>query len=129
MFNIKTVADVAALSEQDKAVVFAFDTARERLKAGVIRAILLPSFVVAGALLSIYVSRSIHGIDWVRAASEWVAYIGIALGLLSVPVFSRHLANDYRAMRDTKRLLADRGIDASGMRSNEVWLGLFPDKR
>lgn len=125
MKTIKTAADIASLSEQDKDIVFAFDTARERLKGGLIRSLLIPSTVIAGSLLSLFSMQSIEGMDWVRPASEWAAYIGIAVGLLGVPLFSRRLKGDYQAMQATKQLLAERGIDASKMRSDEVWAGLF----
>lgn len=123
--TIKTAADVAALSEQEKDTVFAFDTARERLKGGMIRSLLIPGVVIAGSLLSMFSTPSIEGMDWVRSASEWAAYFGIALGLVGIPLFSRNLKNDYLTMQATKRLLAERGIDASKMRSDDVWAGLF----
>ena len=88
------VVNIAALSEQDKDVIFVFDTARERLKAGMIRALLIPSMVIVGALLLLYTTPSIEGLDWVRTTSEWVAYIGIAVGLLGAPLFSGHLRGD-----------------------------------
>ena len=123
--TIKTAADVAALSEQEKDTVFAFDTARERLKGGMIRSLLIPGLVIAGSLLSMFSTPSIEGMDWVRSASEWAAYFGIALGLVGIPLFSRNLKSDYLTMQATKRLLAERGIDASKMRSDDVWAGLF----
>lgn len=127
--TIKTAADIAALSEQDKDALFAFDTARERLKGGMVRSFLIPCLVVAGSMLSIYSTQSIEGMDWVRPASEWVAYTGIALGLLGIPLFSRNLKSDYQAMQATKKLLAERGIDASKMRSDDVWTGLFTQQK
>ena len=123
--TIKTAADIAALSEQDKDAVFAFDTARERLKGDMIRSLLIPGLLIAGSLLSMFSTPSIEGMDWVRSASEWAAYCGIALGLLGIPLFSRNLKSDYLTMQATKRLLAERGIDASKMRSDDVWAGLF----
>lgn len=123
--TIKTAADIAALSEEDKDTVFAFDTARERLKGGMIRSLLIPCLVIAGSLLSMFSTPSIEGMDWVRSASEWAAYFGIALGLVGIPLFSRNLKSDYLTMQATKRLLAERGIDASKMRSDDVWAGLF----
>ena len=123
--TIKTAADIAALSEQDKDAVFAFDTARERLKGDMIRSLLIPGLLIAGSLLSMFSTPSIEGMDWVRSASEWAAYFGIALGLVGIPLFSRNLKSDYLKMQATKRLLAERGIDASKMRSDDVWAGLF----
>lgn len=123
--TIKTAADIAALSEKDKDAVFAFDTARERLKGGMIRSLLIPGLVIAGSLLSMFSTPSIEGMDWVRSASEWAAYFGIALGVVGIPLFSRNLKSDYLTIQATKRLLAERGIDASKMRSDDVWAGLF----
>lgn len=129
MKTIKTAADIASLSEQDKDIVFAFDTARERLKGGMIRSLLIPSTVIAGSLLSLFSMQSIEGMDWVRPVSEWAAYIGIACGLLGIPLFSRCLKGDYLAMQATKRLLTERGIDATKMRSDDVWAGLFTQQK
>lgn len=125
MKTIKTAADIAALSEQDKDIVFAFDTARERLKGSMIRSLLIPCLVIAGSLLSLHTTGSIEGMDWVRPAFEWVAYIGIFLGLAGIPLFSRHMKNDYQTLQSTKQLLVQRGLDASKLRSDEVWTGLF----
>lgn len=48
---------IKTLSEQDKDIVFAFDTAQERLKGGLIRSLLNPS-TVAGSLLSLFSMQS-----------------------------------------------------------------------
>lgn len=127
--TIKTAADIAALSEQEKDIVFSFDTARERLKVDLIRAFLIPCLVIAGALVSMHTAQSIEGMDWVRPVTEWFAYIGIAIGLLGIPLFSRNLKSNYQAMQATKRMLSDLGIDASRMRSDDVWTGLFTQQK
>ena len=61
--TIKTAADIAALSEQDKDAVFAFDTARERLKGDMIRSLLIPGLLIAGSLLSMFSTPSIEGMN------------------------------------------------------------------
>lgn len=93
--TIRTAADIAALSENDKNTVFAFDTARERLKGGVIRSFLLACLVIGGSLFSTSFSPSIEGADWMRSASEWTAYFGFALALVGIPLFCRNLKHDY----------------------------------
>lgn len=125
MKTIKTATDIAALSEQDKDIVFAFDTARERLKGSMIRSLLIPCLVIAGSLFSLHTTGGIEGQDWLRPAFEWVAYIGIAVGLVGIPLFSRHMKGDYVALKATKQLLIERGLDASKLRSDDVWTGLF----
>ena len=77
MKTIKTAADIAALSEQDKDIVFAFDTARERLKGSMIRSLLIPCLVIAGSLLSLHTQlkawigcgQLLNG--WLTSAFSW----------------------------------------------------------
>lgn len=129
MKTISTAADIAALSEGDKDLVFSFDTARERFKGGLIRAAVIPLFMVVASLFAIYSTGSIETLEWVRPATEWLGYIGIGIGLLGVPIFSRNLKGDYQAMQATKLMMAARGLDASRMRSDEVWAGLFTQQK
>jgi len=129
MKQISSAADIAALSEEDKDLVFSFDTARERFKGGLIRAVVIPLFMVVASLLAIYSTGSIETLEWVRPATEWLGYIGIGIGLLGVPIFSRNLKDDYRAMQATKLMMAARGLDASRMRSDDVWAGLFTQQK
>ena len=35
------------------------------------------------------------------------------------------MKNDYQTLQSTKQLLVQRGLDASKLRSDEVWTGLF----
>ena len=129
MKTISTAADIAALSEEDKDLVFSFDTARERLKGGLIRAVAIPLFMVVASLFAIYSAGSIETLEWVRPATEWVGYVGIGIGLLGIPIFSRSLKGDYQAMQVTNAMLKTRGLDASRMRSDDVWAGLFTQQK
>ena len=128
MKTISTPADIAALSETDKDIVFAFDNARASFKTGLIQSVITPLFLVAGSLFVIYFSDSemLKAPEWMRLASDWIGYIGIGTGLLGVPIFSRNLKRDFQAMRITKQILVSRGLDASRMRSKDIWAGLFP---
>lgn len=129
MKTISTAADIATLSEEDKDLVFSFDTARERFKGGLIRAVVIPLLMVVASMFSIYSTGSIETLEWVRPATEWLGYIGIGIGLLGVSIFSRNLKEDYRAMQATKLMMVARGLDASRMRSDDVWAGLFTQQK
>lgn len=128
MKRIYTAADVACLSDMDKDYVFAFDTARGRLRTSMIRTLLIPLLLITGSLVSVS-SGPKEGVDWVLSASVWLGFLGGAMGVLGILLFSGNLKGDYLAMQAAKRLLSERGLDASKICSDDIWTGLFTPQK
>lgn len=120
MKTIKTAADFSMLSEDDKDAVFSFDSARTRLKYKIVNAFMLSGLLIIGSMLFMVFTLSIDGMQYFL----WIGFVGGAFGFMSIPVFTANIKTHYQAMRWTKQLLAERGIDASEIKSEAIWESL-----
>lgn len=129
MKTLRTAADVSALSEDEKNAIFAFDTARARVKGGLIRAFLIPIVLLVGMVMSRDIASGIDGIEGIQTFMEWISGASILLALAGPILFSRHLVGDYKTFQAAKNRLEAQQIDATALRSKDVWAGLFVDPR
>jgi hypothetical protein len=129
MRKLTTIEDIEALSEHEKDIVFAFDTARERCRSGIIKGYLIPFTMIVLSQLMPSILMETQELQTIYDASvDYARWFLLFSGGLGFVLFSYAPIKECQEGRFFEGKLRDMQIDASFLSSVIVWDGMIGSK-